>query len=100
MSTDDYTPDPYEDLLDVISDYGFQCEDRAYTTRAATPDIDAVRTALVEHDRQTAEKAWDDGVKTALNHAIRNEDGITLRLEHLDGRPWLNPHARKVTDDA
>lgn len=30
--------------------------------------------------------------KTALNHAVRNDDGITLRLEHLDGRPWENPY--------
>lgn len=35
---------------------------------------------------------WDASVATALNHAILNEDGITLRLEHLDGRPWANPH--------
>lgn len=38
-------------------------------------------------------EAWDTGVSTALNHAILNEDGITLRLEHLDGRPWANPYA-------
>ena len=37
-------------------------------------------------------EAWDEGVAVALNHAIRNEDGITLRLEHLDGRPWANPY--------
>lgn len=37
-------------------------------------------------------RAWDEGVATALNHAILNPDKITLRLEHLDGRPWLNPY--------
>ena len=43
-------------------------------------------------EAEVAEKAWDEGVAVALNHAIRNEDGITLRLEHLDGRPWANPY--------
>lgn len=41
---------------------------------------------------QAKAEAWDEGVATALNHAIRNDDGITLRLEHLDGRPWVNPY--------
>ncbi len=47
---------------------------------------------LAAHDAEVASKAWDEGVSVALNHAIRNEDGVTLRLEHLDGRPWGNPH--------
>lgn len=34
-------------------------------------------------------EAWAEGVAVALNHAIRNEDGITLRLEHFDSR---NPY--------
>lgn len=38
--------------------------------------------------------AWAEGVATALNHAIQNDDGITLRLEHLDGRPWTNPYPK------
>ena len=37
-------------------------------------------------------EAWDEGVAVALNHAIRNPDGVTLRLEHLDGQPWHNPY--------
>lgn len=36
--------------------------------------------------------AWQAAVDTALDHAIRNEDGVTLRLEHLDGTPWRNPY--------
>lgn len=40
-------------------------------------------------------QAWNDGVATALNHAIRNDDGITLRLEHLDGTPWINPYSKE-----
>lgn len=47
---------------------------------------------LAAHDAEVASKAWDEGVSVALNHAIRNEDGVTLRLEHLDGRPWGNPY--------
>ena len=43
-------------------------------------------------------EAWDKGVATALDHAIRNEDGITLRLEHLDGRPWVNPYREGGAD--
>ena len=54
------------------------------TREQADAFCDAVRTARAE--------AWDEGVAVALNHAIRNEDGITLRLEHLDGRPWANPY--------
>ena len=54
------------------------------TGEQAKAFCDAVRTARAE--------AWDEGVAVALNHAIRNEDGITLRLEHLDGRPWANPY--------
>ena len=43
--------------------------------------------------------AWAEGVATALNHAINNDDGMTLRLEHLDGRPWTNPYpAPKVSE--
>ena len=41
-------------------------------------------------------EAWGKGVATALNHAIRNPDGITLRLEHLDGRPWENPYRQET----
>jgi len=37
-------------------------------------------------------EAWDEGVATSLEHAIRNDDGITLRLEHVDGSPWANPY--------
>ena len=54
------------------------------TREQADAFCDAVRTARAE--------AWDEGVAVALNHAIRNEDGVTLRLEHLDGRPWANPY--------
>lgn len=48
-----------------------------------TPAAEAGNTALAE--------AWQEGVTCALNHAIRNDDGITLRLEHLDGSQWINP---------
>lgn len=41
----------------------------------------APATALAEHDRQVAERAWDEGVELALNFAKRNPDGVTLRLE-------------------
>lgn len=39
---------------------------------------------------------WDAGVAVALNHAILNEDGVTLRLEHLDGTPWPNPYRQPI----
>lgn len=51
-----------------------------------------VESITEQHDREARAEAWDEGVAVALNHAIRNEDGITLRLEHLDGRPWANPY--------
>jgi hypothetical protein len=53
---------------------------------------DAILALGFDRKAQAAAAAgWADGVETALNHAIRNPDRITLRLEHLDGRPWLNP---------
>jgi len=39
-------------------------------------------------------EGWDEGAATALEHAIRNEDGVTLRLEHQDGQTWQNPYRR------
>lgn len=47
------------------------------------------------HDWLVEQKAaaWSAGVGTALNHAITNEDGITLRLQHTDDRPWVNPYS-------
>lgn len=47
---------------------------------------------LEAHQQEREAEAWGKGVTTALNHAILNADGITLRLEHLDGRPWENPY--------
>lgn len=59
-----------------------------------------VLPATPDHECQELQaKAWEVGVATALNHAIRNEDGITLRLEHLDGRPWKNPYREHETGD-
>lgn len=64
-------------------------------------DADSVEKAKCRRDAflvlsasasSIAAEAWDQGVKTTLNHAIENEDGMTLRLEHLDGRPWINPY--------
>ena len=49
--------------------------------------------------REANAKAWDSGVAIALNHAILNEDGITLRLAHLDGRPWANPFRADQTEE-
>lgn len=51
-----------------------------------------VAAALAPVIREQEAEAWAAGVATALNHAILNKDGITLRLEHLDGRPWANPY--------
>lgn len=60
-------------------------EHRAHATEA----LAAVLAPVI---REQEAEAWGAGVATALNHAILNEDGITLRLEHLDGRPWANPY--------
>jgi hypothetical protein len=58
---------------------------KSILTRAlATTPADALEAVKAE--------AWDEGWAVALNHAIRNPDGITLRLEHLDGQPWANPY--------
>lgn len=54
---------------------------------------------LEQHTRDKEAKAWQEGVGTALNHAILNPDGITLRLEHLDGRTWDNPYRKEARDE-
>lgn len=59
--------------------------------RAQRKELRAEFTQLIEDVRA---EAWDEGVAVALDHAILNPDGITLRLEHLDGRPWTNPHRK------
>jgi hypothetical protein len=40
-------------------------------------------------------QAWEVGVATALNYAVRQPDSITLRLETRDGEGWVNPYTRK-----
>lgn len=44
--------------------------------------IDGLEEFVCEHSAQV----WDEAVATALEHAIRNDDGITLRLEKPN--PW------------
>lgn len=58
-----------------------------------------VAEVLEQRTREREAQAWQKGVDTALNHAILNPDGITLRLEHLDGRPWANPYAEQDAAD-
>lgn len=55
------------------------------------------RTAVVQPGTATTlAQAWHEGVVTALSHARRADDGITLFLEHGDGAPWTNPYAAKA----
>lgn len=61
------------------------------------PDIHPSAPAPVSAVERSAQaEAWQAGVDTALNHALRNPDGVTLRLEHLDGRPWKNPYEETI----
>lgn len=59
---------------------------------------------LVVDEAKLAEEkaaAWEDGVATALNHAKRGTDGISLCLVTFDGYAWPNPYRRgagMVTD--
>ncbi|MFA5898112.1 MAG: hypothetical protein WC829_03250 [Hyphomicrobium sp.] len=86
-----YTPMTEE----VRGDYAhFQCP-------VGLPDCtDVFRVALAEFDRWLAAlireakaEAWDAGVATALNHAKRQPDGITLKLETFGGDGWPNPYS-------
>lgn len=77
---------PYPLWEDTDSEEKAKCRRDAYLALAAT--------SMATH---IPAKAWDEGVKTALNYAIQNEDGMTLRLEHLDGRPWVNPYSGKTS---
>lgn len=45
---------------------------------------------------QSLKDAYDLGVATALDHAKRQPDGITLKLETWAGKPW--PHPDEVRD--
>lgn len=47
---------------------------------------------LAEVERAAARQAWEEGVATALNHAKRGSDGITLKLVTFDGDAWKNPY--------
>lgn len=88
-----YTPTTSE----VRRAYGDnQCVDPDDMSHAAgcPQDVEFDRW-LAAHDQKVQEEAWREGVSTALNYAIRNPDGVTLRLEHLDGRPWMNPYTPK-----
>ena len=77
------------------------CDWHSYTGPKVA--VEAHRAHLAEvldkHMQEREAGAWRKGVDTALNHAIQNPDGITLRLEHLDGRPWANPYANKELTD-
>lgn len=79
MRGDDPSVDERDDERSVLDEFIDMLIDAGYTPSHSGLGV-------------TPEEAWQDGVDTALNYAIRNPDGITLRLEHLDGRPWVNPH--------
>ena len=59
--------------------------------RIARKKADRILDALAPHVaalvRAERAAAWDEGAEAALDHAVRNADGITLRLD----RP--NPYA-------
>ncbi len=61
------------------------CATRAPVQPSSTVD----EAALI---REAKAEAWDAGVATALNYAKRQPDGITLKLETLDGYGWPNPY--------
>ena len=68
---------------------------RQYTIRDRVADtLAAVLPDLLAEARA---EGWDEGVAVALDRAIRNPDGITLRLEHLNGDPWSNPYRTEET---
>ena len=77
----EYTPTT-EEVETHWADVGF-ASDRA-----------SFRRWLVEVERAAAEKAWTEGVATALNYAKREPDGITLKLVTIDGAAWENPYRR------
>lgn len=88
------------DIEELISEGQDMIEDHDYDmTGWARQIMTALAAERDRADRAEAalDSAWDQGVQTALNYAIRNEDGITLRLEHLDGTPWVNPYRSEAT---
>lgn len=42
--------------------------------------------------REAKAEGWDEGVAITLNRAVRQDDGITLKLEYLNGTPIPNPY--------
>lgn len=69
--------------------YGVRCE-CAQDTRFVLMGWDEhrrhVMDALMPVIAEALARAWDEGSSTALDHAIRNDDGITLRLDKPN--PW------------
>lgn len=55
-------------------------------------DVEAILVAAHMVPAAALDTAWDAGATTALRHAIRNDDGITLRLEQP------NPYRAEPTD--
>lgn len=43
-------------------------------------------------EREVLAQGWDEGVAIALDRAVRQDDGIPLKLEYLNGTPIPNPY--------
>ena len=73
-----------KDLHGVIQDglvYGYVTAMRIGKARGQANAAVAFQESLPVAMKRFQEVAWDEGAETALNHAIRNDDGVTLRLE-------------------
>lgn len=62
-----------------------RAQDEAYTELARF---------IADRVREAKAEAWDEGAQTALDYAVRNPDGITLRLD-----THRNPYIRQEADN-
>ena len=99
MSDQGYTPTAQEFVEAWIQAHQVPVGSGGWVDRGSAPRerIAEAHRGIAEMRREAAEKAWDEGVATALNHAKRNPDGITLRLEKFNGDAWPHPYRKGAT---
>lgn len=92
---DEYTPTTDEIRRDWV-----QLSADAYSL--VTDDADEVAVAefdrwLEAHDREVAEKAWDEGQKSGMRYTDRMRAAYEIGRPELPGPPSINPYREGAT---
>lgn len=75
-----------------VREYPIEPDDQDVNPDRNAPVVVLTTDTLAAELRKAKAEAWEEGVATALNHAKRGSDGITLKLVTFDGDPWQNPY--------